>query len=116
MKKILVIDNEESILEAIGFILNDAGYDVETHTKISISRIKKILPDLILLDMRLSGEDGLEIAGKLKGDKDTKHIPIILISASPVNAKAIKKYGANNYIQKPFDIDFLLKKVKKYVG
>lgn len=116
MKKVLIVDNEESILEAIRFILIDAGYEVETRIEIGVSRVKKILPDLILLDLRLSGKNGGEIARKLKNDKDTKHIPVILISASPIKVKLIKEYGADDYIQKPFDIDFLLKKVEKYVG
>lgn len=116
MKKILIVDNEESILEALRFILTDAGYEVETRIEIASQKVKKISPDLILLDIRLSGKNGGEIARKLKGDKATKHIPIILISASPIKAKLIKEYGADDYIQKPFDIDFLLKRVKKYIG
>lgn len=115
MKKILVVDNEESILEALQFILVDAGYKAETYTKIGVSKIKKILPDLILLDVRLTGKDGGEMARELKSDKDTKSIPIILISASSVDMRSIKNYGADDYIQKPFDMDFLLKKVKSYV-
>ena len=116
MKKILIVDNEECILEALGFILNDAGYKVETCLEIGILKVKKSSPDLILLDMRLSGKNGGEIARKLKSDKGTKRIPVILISASTINAEMIKKYGADDYIQKPFDIDFLLKKVEKYIG
>lgn len=115
MKKILVIDDEKGILEAVRFILSDAGYKVETSFKMVISKVKKNLPDLILLDMRLSGKDGGEIARKLKGNKLTKHIPVILISASPIDAKLVKRYGADVYIPKPFDIDFLLKNVKKYI-
>jgi len=115
MKKILIVDNEESILEALGFILNEAGYKVETRLEIGVSKVKKKLPDLILLDMRLSGKNGGEIAKKLKSDTETKNIPVILISASPINAKLVRKYGADDYIQKPFDIDFLLKKVEKYI-
>lgn len=113
MKKILIVDNEESILEAIRFILSDAGYAVETRTAIGIAKIKKNLPDLILLDMRLSGKDGRSIAKELKLDNDTKHIPIILISASPI--KSAKESYVDGYIPKPFDIDFLLKSVKKYI-
>lgn len=116
MKKILIVDNEESILEALGFILGEAGYKVETRLEIGVSNVKKKLPDLILLDMRLSGKNGGEIAKKLKSDSETKNIPVILISASPINAKSVRKYGADDYIQKPFDIDFLLKKVEKYIG
>lgn len=116
MKRILIVDNERSILEALDFVLNEAGYEVETFLEIESSKIKSKLPDLILLDMRLSGENGGEIARRIKTNKDTKHIPVILISASPINNKSIQKYGADDYIQKPFDIDYLLGKVKRYVG
>lgn len=115
MKKILIIDNEESILEALRFILNDAGYKVEICEDAVISRIKRSLPDLILLDLRLSGKSGGDIARKLKKERLTRRIPVILISASPINARSAKEYGVDDYIQKPFDIDFLLRRVEKYI-
>lgn len=115
MKKILVVDDEKSILEAVGFILNDAGYEVDARLDIGIEKVKKHLPDLILLDVRLCGKDGRDIARELKQNSDTKHIPVIMISASPIDAKSIKTYGADDFLQKPFDIDFLLKSVKRYL-
>ncbi len=119
MKKILVIDDDPGILEALTMILEGAKYEVDTIVKVSkdINRkLKKNLPDLILLDMLLSGSDGREIARRLKADLKTKHIPIIMLSAHPDAEQAALEAGANNFIAKPFDMDDLLAKVSKYIG
>lgn len=117
-KKVLVIDDEMSILEALAFMLSDAGYSVKTAT--SSDKLRNIkdgeLPDLILLDVLLSGEDGRDIARMLKSKNETKHIPIIMISAHPSAHMTIKECGADDFLPKPFDIDELLLKIKQHLS
>ncbi len=115
-KKILVIDDEVGILEALAFMLADAGYAVKTATNASkIASLLEDRPDLILLDVLLSGEDGRKIAKRLKSQDTTRHIPIILISAHPSAEKTIRESGADDYLPKPFDIDVLLDKIRQHI-
>ena len=116
-KNLLVVDDEEDILEFLKVILEEEGYTVITTDKDDY--LEKLhdesLPDLILLDLLLSGKDGREIVAYLKTQENTKHIPVIMFSAHP-NAQAMtKNAGADDFVAKPFEIDLLLKKVAQYL-
>lgn len=117
MKKILVIDDDAAILEVIKIILEENNYSVTTATNGSI--LKNLnshrQPDLILLDVLLSGEDGRDIVGSLKSRKATRDIPIVMISAHPSAYEGSLHAGADDFISKPFDIDHLLKVVDKNI-
>lgn len=117
-KKILIVDDDESILDALSFVLEDEGYVVET-TQIAretYRKISKFQPDVILLDVLLSGEDGRVICKKLKTNKETKSIPIIMISAHPTAAKSTLEVGANAFVAKPFELGDLTEKIQQYTG
>lgn len=114
MKKILVVDDDPDILDAIQFVLEDAGYSVETSQKGEYAESlekKNDLPNLLILDVLLSGKDGRIICQKLKQSEKTKNIPIIMISAHPSAQQTVKEVGADDFLAKPFDITMLLKKV-----
>jgi DNA-binding response OmpR family regulator len=114
-KKILVIDDDPDILDAVQMLLESEGFSVTTSTNGNdVEKLCETLPDLILLDILLSGNDGREIAKKVKRREKTKNIPIVMMSAHPTAQKSIKKYLADDYIAKPFDIDILLNKIKTY--
>ena len=112
-KKILVVDDEPDILEFLWVILEEEGYTVATTDKGEY--VEKLhnggLPDLILLDVLLSGKDGREIVKQLKSQEDTKHIPVIMFSAHPSAEATARACGADDFLAKPFDIDELLTKV-----
>lgn len=114
---VLVIDDDEGILEVVKIILEDRGYKVETVQDSSMITgvIDKKLPQLILLDIWMSGIDGQEITRTLKKDALTSHIPIILMSANQETEKIAKATGADGFITKPFDIDHLALLVKYYI-
>ena len=113
-KKILVADDDPSILEAIQLILEDSGYEVVTTVNgETIYQMEKEYPDLLLLDIWMSGQDGREICKYLKNNPLTKHIPIIMISASRDIIESAKKAGADDFLAKPFQMDDLLQKVEK---
>lgn len=115
MKKVYVVDDERGILEALEFMLQEEGYAVRTSSSGSaLLRLDGDLPDLIVLDVLLSGEDGREIARKLKSQDKTKKIPIIMISAHPNAAFTVRDCGADDFLPKPFEIQELLDKVEKY--
>lgn len=115
-KRILVIDDDQGILEAFEAILESEGYDVVilSDTERVESLVKTYRPDLILLDILLSGADGRDICKKLKSKPRLKNIPIIMISAHPSASKTIQSVGADDFVEKPFEMDILLKKVKHY--
>lgn len=115
MKTVFVVDDERSILEALEFMLLEEGYHVKTASKGSVLlRLDGELPDVILLDVLLSGEDGRDIARRLKKQERTKHIPIIMISAHPSADVTVRECGADAFLPKPFDINDLLQIVKKH--
>lgn len=116
MKKILVVDDDESILDAMAMVLEDTGYKVKTilKSKEIFGGIDTFKPNIILLDVLMSGTDGREICKKIKQDEKKKHIPVIMISAHPNALNSYAKYGADGFLPKPFDTYKLLELVEKY--
>ncbi|HLL60484.1 MAG TPA: response regulator [Candidatus Nitrosocosmicus sp.] len=116
-KKILIADDEEAILEATKEILENEGYDVITATT-SISLQRKFWqekPDLLLLDILMSGTDGREIVYYLKSESKKDVPPIIMMSALPYAEKTAKEAGAIAFLPKPFEMDELVKLVHTYI-
>ena len=117
-KKILVVDDDPDILDALQFMLEDAGYEVTTTEKgdyaENLHDTNGGLPDVIILDVLLSGKDGRLICQRLKDQEETRHIPIIMISAHPNARQSVKAVGADDFVAKPFDMDELLAKIAKY--
>ena len=115
-KKILVADDDPAIVESTKLILEEFGYDVDTTVDgQTIYKMEKDFPDLLLLDMWMSGQDGREICKYLKKENVTKHIPIIMISASRDIKGSAKDSGADDFIAKPFEMDDLITIVRKYI-
>lgn len=114
MPKIYVIDDDKDLLQVVKSLLLKKGFNVSTFMEWRIAKdaIKRLEPQLILLDVFLSGIDGLDICQKLKASPSTRHIPILLFSAFPKIAEtAIHDYGADDFIAKPFEVGDLIKKV-----
>ena len=112
-KTIMVADDDPSILDALTMILEDAGYEVKTtNDGAALRDIQLEAPDLLLLDIWLSGWNGKDICIALKGDEKSRHIPIVLFSANKETAAIAREAGANDFITKPFDLDELLEKIE----
>jgi len=116
--RILVVDDNPDILDAVRFTLEDEGYIVTTTEKGEYAENlhggNGGLPDLILLDILLSGKDGRTICRRLKSQDDTRHIPIIMISAHPDARASAAAVGADAFLAKPWDIDALLAVVGRF--
>ncbi len=97
-------------------MLEDEGYDVDTamDEKV-ISMVEKNCPDLLLLDIWMSGADGREICRKLKKNAKTRNVPVILVSANKDTGKHAMEAGADGFLSKPFEIEELLKIVRKHM-
>ncbi len=114
-KKILIADDDYSILEPTSLLLELYGYDVFTTSNGDIARkVKKKHPDIVLLDIFMSGIDGRDVCREIKKDPEMQTTPVILVSASPEVAESTKSCGADDYLAKPFDVDDLIDKVEQY--
>lgn len=116
MKTILAVDDEEHILELIGYNLESAGYQVlkaETG-EVALKLIDENDVDLILLDWMLPGMDGIEVIKKLRGDERHAHLPIILLTAKheEINKVVGLEVGADDFLCKPFGVHELLARIK----
>lgn len=113
MSRILVVDDDTDILSVMEILLTMKGFEVEVTAKgeNTFPKITTFRPDLILLDVLISGHDGRTICQQLKSDEATKHIPVIMFSAHPGAAATIADYGADDFIAKPFDVNNLIEKV-----
>jgi CheY-like chemotaxis protein len=113
-KKILIADDDPAILDSLRLILEVDGYEVTTVDRgEEIVKVVESKPDLLLLDIWMAGQDGRELCRKLKSDKRTASIPIILFSAGREMADSAKAAGANDFVEKPFEIETLLEKIQK---
>ena len=106
MKKILIIEDDEHIIELLKFNVENNGYSVMTATDghDGLEKALNELPDLILLDLMLPGIDGIDICNKLKNKDRTKDIPIIMLTAKGHETDKILglELGADDYMTKPF--------------
>jgi DNA-binding response OmpR family regulator len=118
MNYIMVVDDDPDILDALQFVLEDAGYTVKTSQKgeSAESLTEKNLPALLILDVLLSGKDGRDICQKLKKQPKTRKLPIIMISAHPSAQKSIKQCGADAFLAKPFNVSELLDLVARFIS
>lgn len=119
MKKILIVDDEQDIVESLKFVLEAEGYECYTafNGDDGLKSAKEIIPDLILLDIMMPKMNGYKISRLLKFDNKYKDIPIIMLTArSQEEDKLIgEETGANEYITKPFDLDYVVGKVNQYL-
>ena len=115
-KLILAIDDEKDILKLIQYNLEREGYQVLTAKNgeegLETARAKK--PDLVVLDLMMPGIDGLEVCKILRSNKDTRAIPIIMLTAksSEIDQIVGLELGASDYITKPFSVKVLSARVK----
>ncbi len=115
MKTLLIIDDDPAIRELLRIILQRAGYNVDTACDAAlISGNDFVFPDLFLLDRHLGGIDGLDICRQLKRDVRSCNIPVVMISASPDISQLSREAGADDFIEKPFDIAELTAKISKF--
>lgn len=114
---ILVVDDNTEILHVIREILRSEGYHVQISTNGACLRhLERDLPDVILLDVLLEGEDGRELCRDLKCHEHTREIPVILFSASIMASDHVGECGADEFLSKPFQIAQLLHLVARMIA
>ena len=114
-KHVLVVEDEEDILELVGYNLAKEGYQVtkaasgEEALRLAQARV----PNLIVLDLMLPGMDGLEVCRRLKRESRTQHIPVVILTAKGEEPDIVAglELGADDYVTKPFSPRVLLARI-----
>jgi DNA-binding response OmpR family regulator len=114
---ILILDDNRDISFMMESILNYVGHKAKAcHNREQLFSLLAISsPRLILMDMLLAGADGKDICKELKTNTRTQKIPVMMISAHPDAEKACKDAGADDFLEKPFEIDVFLKKTRSFL-
>ncbi|NBX81915.1 sigma-54-dependent Fis family transcriptional regulator [bacterium] len=110
LRKVLIIDDEENILDSLKGVLEDEGFQVEIAKSGTpgIQKVRKFAPDIVLLDIWMPGDDGLHVLEKIKGINPD--LPVIMMSGHGTVETAVKaiKLGAFDFLEKPIHFDKLL--------
>jgi two-component system phosphate regulon response regulator PhoB len=115
-KKILLAEDDADIRFILEMVLKDAGYEVETlSTGNAIVEPRKEWPDLFILDKQLPTIDGLALCKYLKIKRETRDIPIIMISSYHKLKRKATEVGVDGFLEKPFDLKALLEQVEKHM-
>ncbi len=113
-KRILIADDDEGILDAVKTMCEVLGYEVNivANGNQVIEAVKQQQPDLLLLDIWMSGIDGREVCQQLKANEATQKLPILMISASRQIKESALACGANDFLAKPFEMTTMMKKIE----
>ncbi|HET6765851.1 MAG TPA: response regulator [Chitinophagaceae bacterium] len=116
-RKILIADDDPGIRDIFQIVLVKAGYNIEVKDDANeIFENNFRIPDLFLIDRLLSGVDGLDVCRYLKNNKQTSQIPVIMVSASPDIDKVALRAGADDFIEKPFELSHLIKVIERNIA
>lgn len=114
--RILFIEDERPLVQAVTWHLNREGFEVtavhDGHE--GLQRARTLLPDLILLDLMMPGMNGLEVCRELRGGDTTRRVPVIMITAKTEEVDQVVGYsmGADDYVPKPFSNKILVQRIK----
>lgn len=119
MKKILIVDDEQDIVESLKFVLETANFTCYCayNGEDGLRLAKELVPDLIILDVMMPKINGFKISRLLKYDAKYKNIPILMVTARTQEEDKLigEETGADEYITKPFELGEVLKKVEQYL-
>ena len=114
MKKILIVDDEQDIVESLKFVLETANFTCYCayNGEDGLRLAKELVPDLIILDVMMPKINGFKISRLLKYDAKYKNIPILMVTARTQEEDKLigEETGADEYITKPFELDEVVKK------
>ncbi len=107
MERVMVIDDEELLLKSLGRILANEHYELKlvSSGEEALRLLGEFKPDAIILDVKMSGIDGLEVCRSIRNDKNEniRSIPIIMITGHYYEKEEILKAGADDFLEKPID-------------
>jgi PAS domain S-box-containing protein len=116
-RRILVVEDSRTQAEHLHALLTDAGYDVALaeNGSLALERVRASPPDLVVSDVVMPEMDGYTFCRALKSQPSTRAIPVVLLTGQRTPADIIRglEYGADNFITKPFDDDYLLERIRR---
>ena len=119
-KTVLVVEDNELNMKLFNDLLETQGYRVlqVTNGAEAMGMVRKHRPDLVLMDIQLPGQSGLEVTKELKADPDVAGIPVIAVTAFAMRTdeERIRAGGCEDYLAKPISVPVFLEKVKRYLG
>lgn len=123
IKRILVVDDRNELLHLMRRVLEDEQYQVSIHQdgRDAFTRVKSMLPDLLILDLKLGDMSGQEILKQVKNDPATADVPVIVYTAAVLEADEVTRlingdtqfYKSVSLLRKPFELTALLDKVEE---
>ena len=124
-KRILVVDDRNELLHLMRRILEDEQYQVSIlqEGRDAFARVKNLLPDLLILDLKLGDISGQDVLKQIKNDNVTTDIPVIVYTAAVLEAEEVNKliesdqrYHNVYLVKKPFELDTLLDRVEQLLN
>jgi len=119
-KKILVVEDEESLLKLQSILLTIKGYKVEgvMDGQAALEVVETMKPDLVLLDIMLPKIDGFQVCRQVKANEATRHIPVIMLTAKKSMEDRImgKRAGADMYITKPYKSSMVIETIQRLLS
>lgn len=120
-KKILMVDDEMDIREAVQASLKARGYNVvvASNGQEALQKVKSERPDLVLLDIVMPEIDGWQVLKAIRNDQDaaTRELPVVMLTANRQTSSLIESQSqrATDYLMKPFDIETLMRFINRYI-
>lgn len=113
MKRVLIVDNDQAILDVMEEVLGYEGFNVKTYSDTDniFKCIDSFNPDIILIDYILNGINGGELCAQIKKTPETSHLPVVIISAYSKVLLSLGNYGCDDFISKPFELDNLISRI-----
>jgi len=119
-KRVLLIEDEPNIMEAIRFILQREGWRVATHVDgaTALEAITREAPDLLVLDVMLPNRSGFDILKDLRADAGTAELPVLMLTAKgqEKDRAQAERLGASRFMTKPFSNDDIVSVARELMG
>lgn len=119
-RRVLLIEDEPNIIEAIRFILSRDGWRVDTHSdgETALDMVRQKSPDLVILDVMLPNRSGYDILNDLRTQEETRTLPVLMLTArgQKKDRELAEKLGVNRFMTKPFSNGEILATVRELVG
>lgn len=119
-RRVLLIEDEPNILEAIRYILSRDGWRVDAHSdgKSALEAVHRHAPDLVILDVMLPNRSGFDILQDLRADEETRDLPVLMLTARGMaeDRALAERYGVSRFMTKPFSNAEVLECVRELAG
>ena len=119
-KRILIVEDDETLLSLESILLTSKGYEVKgvMDGTSALEAVASTKPDLVLLDIMLPGVDGYEVCRHIKANQEARHIPVVMLSANNRDEDFVngEQAGADWYITKPFKSAMVIETIRRLLS